>query len=182
MTEEQKPVQPAAGETAAEPQQPDPFAGVRSAVIGRFPQLKPDDDVKTAAGFIVPAENLLEVARGLRDLPGLNLDYLSHVTGVDYKTHLQVVYYLIGIRSNAHVVLKVNVPKEEPEVDSVTSVWPAADWHERETYDLLGIRFKNHPNLKRILLWEGYEGYPLRKDFVDHRPKRERQVKALRSS
>lgn len=180
MTEEEKKPQPAAAGPAEAPEKPDPFAAVREPVLARFPQLQPDGDMKTAAGFIVPAQDLLRVARGLKAMPGVALDYLSHVTGVDYKDHLQVVYYLMGTGTGAQVVLKVNVPAENPEVDSVTSVWPGADWHEREAYDLLGVRFRDHPNLKRILLWEGYEGYPLRKNFVDRRPKRERQIKAAR--
>lgn len=150
---------------------------VRAAVLERFPQLQVDESVHGAAGFLVPAADLLEVARGIRDLPGVRCDYLSHVTGVDLGDQLQSIYYLIGLETGAQVVLKVNVPREQPEVDSVTSVWPGADWHEREAYDLVGIRYRGHPNLKRILLWEGYEGHPLRKDFVDRRPKRPRQVR-----
>lgn len=146
-------------------------------ILAEFPQLQVDEGVRGAAGFVVPQDDLLAVARRLREMPGVECDYLSHVTGVDYKDHLESVYYLIGTRTGARVVLKVKLPRENPEVESVTSVWPAADWHERESYDLLGIRYRNHPNLKRILLWEGYEGYPLRKDFVDKRPKRERQRK-----
>ncbi len=153
------------------------FAALRERVLQEFPQLQVDEGVRGAAGFVVPAEDLLVVAQRLRDMPGVACDYLSHVTGVDYKDHLESVYYLIGTETGARVVLKVKLPRDNPEVDSVTSVWPTADWHERESYDLLGIRYRNHPHLKRILLWEGYEGHPLRKDFIDKRPKRERQRK-----
>lgn len=150
---------------------------VRAAVLARWPQLQVDETVHGAAGFLVPAEDLLEVARGIRHLPGVECDYLSHVTGVDLGDQLQSICYLIGLWTGAQVVLKVNVPREAPEVDSVTGIWPGADWHEREAYDLVGIRYRGHPNLKRILMWEGFEGHPLRKDFVDRRPARRRQVR-----
>ncbi len=150
---------------------------LRRVVLEQFPQVEVDPDVKWGIGFRVPRESLLEVARALRDMPGVTCDYLSNITGVDLRDRLQVVYHLIGVSSGAKVVLKVDLPPDDPEVDSVTPVWPGADWHEREAWDLLGIRFRNHPNLKRILLWEGYEGHPLRKDFVDRRPQRERKVR-----
>lgn len=143
----------------------------------QFPQVQVDPDVKWGVGFQVPRESLLELARALREMPGVTCDYLSNITGVDLRDRFQVVYHLIGIASGAKVVLKVDLPRDDPEVDSVTSLWPTADWHEREAWDLLGIRFRGHPNLRRILLWEGYEGHPLRKDFVDRRPKRERKVR-----
>ncbi|MBX6378780.1 MAG: NADH-quinone oxidoreductase subunit C, partial [Clostridia bacterium] len=86
-------------------------------------------------------------------------------------------YTLWGRETGAKVMLKVPLDKEDPVVDSLTGFWAGANWMERETWDLLGIRFRNHPDLRRILTWEGYEGHPLRKDFVDRRPKRPRKVR-----
>lgn len=155
----------------------DPYGELKQAVLNRFPHLAVDEDVKWGAGFRVPREDLLAVASALRDMPGVACNYLSNLTGVDLKDRLQAVYHLFGMGTGAKVFLKVDIPSDDPVVDSVTSVWPGANWHEREAWDLLGIRFRNHPDLKRILLWEGYEGHPLRKDFVDQRPKRERLVR-----
>ena len=118
-------------------------------------------------GLIVSAEKLLELARRLRDREGY--DYLSMVTSVDWPSHFEVVYYLYGVaKPKDALVLKVRLPdKETPALPSVTHIWPGADLQEREVYDMMGIRFEGHPNLRRILLWEGFEGYPLRKDFKE---------------
>ncbi|MEM0138636.1 MAG: NADH-quinone oxidoreductase subunit C [Thermoplasmatales archaeon] len=89
-------------------------------------------------------------------------DTLLMITGVDYRDHLEVVYHLLSSNSNERLIVKT---KTDGEVESVTSLWKGADWHERETWDLVGIKFKNHPNLKRILLAEGWVGHPLRKDY-----------------
>lgn len=112
----------------------------------------------------VNAADLLEVARHLKEKQGY--DYLSAVTGVDYPDRFEVIYHLYSMQEGTGpLTLKVLVSKEEPEVPSLTPLWPGANFQEREVYDLMGIRFAGHPNLKRVLLWEGYEGHPLRKDF-----------------
>jgi NADH-quinone oxidoreductase subunit C/D len=116
-------------------------------------------------GLVVAPDKLLDLAAYLRDHEGY--DYLSMVTSVDWPAYLEVVYYLYGAAAPKDaLVLRVRLPdKAEPIVPSVTSVWPGADFQEREVYDLMGIRFGGHPNLRRILLWEGFEGHPLRKDY-----------------
>ena len=112
----------------------------------------------------VNAADLLEVARHLKEKE--RYDYLSAVTGVDYPDRFEVVYHLYSMKVGKRaLILKVWASKEEPELRSVTPIWPGANFQEREVYDLMGIRFAGHPDLKRILLWEGYEGHPLRKDF-----------------
>ena len=112
----------------------------------------------------VEADDLLEVARYLKEKQGY--DYLSAVTGVDYPDRFEVVYHLYSMREKRGViVLKADTSKEDPEVPSLVPLWPGANLQEREVYDLMGIRFAGHPDLKRVLLWEGYEGHPLRKDF-----------------
>ncbi len=114
--------------------------------------------------IVVKAGNLVEVAKHLRDEEGY--DYCSSITGVDYPDRFEVVYHLYSMeKEGGPVILKVQAAREDPEVPSVVSLWPGADWQEREVWDLMGIRFAGHPNLKRILMWEGFEGHPLRKDF-----------------
>lgn len=116
-------------------------------------------------------EKLVDLAGFLRDTPGLNFDFLVFITAVDRVDYLEVVYSLRSIKEKHDLMVKVKVPADQPEVPSVSSIWPAADCDERETYDLMGVRFKGHPNLTRILLPDDWEGHPLRKSYpVDKRP------------
>jgi len=95
-------------------------------------------------------------------------DVLTDLSGVDNygdDPRFEVVYHLYSLTHHCSLRLKVRVSEDDPIVDSVTGVWRTADWHEREAFDMFGIRFRNHPNLKRILMWEGYPYFPLRKDF-----------------
>ncbi len=112
-------------------------------------------------------ETWLEVARSLKDSPDLDFSYLSSVTAVDYIECFEMVYHLTSLRHNHSAVIKMRLyGREEPEVPSVISVWQGADLQEREVWDLMGIRFEGHPNMKRIMLWEGFPGHPHRKDFL----------------
>lgn len=95
----------------------------------------------------------------------MGFDHLSVITGTDYKDHFEVVYNFFSYEKKQNLVLKVNLDHENPEVVSLTSLWKGADWLERETYDLVGIKFTGHPNLIRILLPDGWIGHPLRKDY-----------------
>jgi NADH-quinone oxidoreductase subunit C len=134
----------------------------------------------------VDASRLVEICTSLRDDPRLKFELLNDITGVDYleidakkvakagfEPHLEVLYHLSsfsfpGRRFTLKLVLprwKGDVPGELPEVPSVAGVWRTADWHEREVFDLVGIRFTNHPDLRRILLADDWVGHPLRKDF-----------------
>jgi len=116
---------------------------------------------------IVPAEKLLALAEGLRNNRETAFDYLISLTAVDFITHMTLVYHLDSTQFRHLIVLKVVLTdRENPAVDSLTSVWATAEFHEREVFDLFGIRFNNHPNLKRLFLEDDY-GYPLRKDFRD---------------
>jgi len=125
-------------------------------------------DVPELIDFTVAIEPsaLAEVAAFLRDECGL--DYMADVTAVDRPERFEVVYHLYSIKDKTSepFVLKVYLEdKENPTVASVTPLWKGADFQEREVYDLMGINFEGHPYLKRILLWEGFPGHPLRKDF-----------------
>jgi NADH-quinone oxidoreductase subunit C len=115
----------------------------------------------------VPAENILALAEGLKNHKDTAFDYLISLTAVDFITHMTVVYHLDSTQFRQLLVLKVVLTdRENPVVDTVSSVWITAEFHEREVFDLFGIRFNNHPNLKRLFLEDDY-GYPLRKDFRD---------------
>ena len=107
--------------------------------------------------------NLVGVCRFLRDQ--LGFDLLSCISGVDMLDHLETVYHVRSIVRGQLVQLKVRLDHEKPEVDSVVSVWPTANWLERETYDMFGIKFAGHPDLRRMLLDDDFEGYPLLKSF-----------------
>jgi NADH-quinone oxidoreductase subunit C len=112
------------------------------------------------------AERMVDVCRCARQDHGFNL--LLDITGIDHlgeDPRWSVVYELYGIEHRCHLRLKTAVAEEKSELPSVSAVWRAADWQEREVYDMLGIRFRGHPDLRRILMWEGYPYFPLRKDF-----------------
>jgi NADH/F420H2 dehydrogenase subunit C len=119
---------------------------------------------------VVRADRLADVMRWLRDTPGESYNYLVDVTAVEYRDGerpLEVVYHLRALDRPANLRVKVELdPQGELAVDSVTPLWAGANWLEREVYDMFGIVFAGHPDLRRILMWETYaEGYPLRKDF-----------------
>ena len=114
----------------------------------------------------IPREKIVAVCRFLRDT--LQFERLSTVTGVDWfpvEPRFEVVYHLHSVSRNERLRLKSRVPGDDPEIDSVTPVWSGANWFERETFDLFGVRFRNHPDLRRIMLPEDWEGHPLRKDY-----------------
>ena len=116
--------------------------------------------------IVVQSESLLQIASFLRTAPELNFDYLAVITAVDYRSYFEVVYCLTSTVHNHSLVLKVRVDdRDNPTLPSVVSLWRGADFQEREIYDLMGISFEGHPTMKRIFLWEGFPGNPLRKDF-----------------
>lgn len=137
-------------------------------IAGQFPGSVIDI---TDADVFIDRERVLDVCRFLRDDPDLWFNYLVAVTSVDYIDYFEVVYRLVSIKHNHAAVLKTRAyEREEPTVPSVVEVWKGAELQEREVYDLMGVRFEGHPNMKRIMLWEGFEGHPLRKDFLLQRP------------
>ncbi len=121
----------------------------------------------TQESLVVKSDSLLQVAQYLKDTDDLKLDYFNYVTAVDYYSYFEVVYQLTSTEHNHSVLLKTRCyDRDKPTVPSVVSLWQGADFQEREVYDLMGINFEGHPNMKRIFLWEGFQGYPLRKDYV----------------
>jgi len=116
--------------------------------------------------FFVSADKINAVSLFLRDEESMQFDNLSCLSGLDYdKDNLAVVYHLYSYVHHHKLVVKVVVPKSNPVVKTVSDVWAAAEWHEREAYDLVGMTFEGHPDLRRILLPEDWEGHPLRKDY-----------------
>lgn len=117
--------------------------------------------------LIIPKEKIRDVSFFLKKDPEYRMDYLASLTGVDYKEHLEVVYHLYSIeKKEGSVILKTKTDREKSVVPSVTPVWRGAEFQEREAYDLFGINFEGHPDLRRILMWEGFQFYPMRKDYV----------------
>ena len=122
----------------------------------------------------VRRERIVEILTFLRDDPDLRFEFLMDLTGVDYlgeEPRFEVVYHLYSFEKKHRVRIKTRIPEEDPVVDSAVAVWPGINWYEREAFDMYGIRFRNHPNLKRILMYEEFVGHPLRKDY----PKARRQ-------
>ena len=122
----------------------------------------------------VAAEQVPDVLRLLRDDPALAFEMLSDVTAVDQldrEPRFEVVYHLYSLSRNQRLRVKVRVAEDACEVESLVELWPSANWMEREVWDLYGIRFRNHPDLRRLLLYDAFEGHPLRKDY----PKERRQ-------
>jgi NADH-quinone oxidoreductase subunit C len=125
--------------------------------------------------FVIRPASLKKVAQFLKETPELSFDYLMDLTGVDYlffaggriqkPTRFEVVYHFYSLKHNHRIRMKVAVEEANPEVDTLTDLWSSADWYEREVWDMFGIKFKGHPNLKRILMYEEFKGHALRKDY-----------------
>lgn len=123
---------------------------------------------------IIERSHLRAACFWLRDTEGLELDMLSDLTAVDYlalgrEPRFEVVYHLYSVAQKHRIRLKVGVPVHDPTVDTVSDIWKVANWLEREVWDMYGIRFNNHPDLRRILMYEEFVGHPLRKDYPKHR-------------
>lgn len=163
------------------PDAPNEVKTTIAALVEAFPSLKPFHKEDAWTEVVVPAKLLKDVARFVRDDERLQLNFLSSLSGVDNQDDgLQAVYHLISIPAGRpQLIIKVNAEggRDNAHVPSVVDIWPTANWHEREAWDLVGIRFDGHPDLRRILLREDWVGHPLRKDYVDSRPPRERQHK-----
>lgn len=113
----------------------------------------------------IPAEKYLEFCKFLKNDPELQFENLMCLTAVDQPENLELVSHLNSYSKNHRIGVKVKLPKENPKIASVVSLWPGANWHEREAFDLYGIQFDGHPDLRRILLPDDWEGSPMRKDY-----------------
>jgi NADH-quinone oxidoreductase subunit C len=116
--------------------------------------------------YTISAHDLREIAKFCRD--EISFDYLLDITSIDNfgeEPRFEIIYHLYSMPNGAHLRLKLAVSEEVGALDTVSDIWPTADWHEREVYDMMGIKFNGHPDLRRILMWDGYPFFPLRKDF-----------------
>ena len=141
------------------------MAVVTDELLARFPEKVTPDVRKGYSGYMTAADTLLEVATALRDEFGY--DFLSSVTGVDYlpEGKMEVVYHLLKTTGGSPLTLHVQISRDDPSVPSMVQLYPGAELQEREIWDLFGIKFEGHPDLRRILMWEGFDGHPLRKDW-----------------
>jgi NADH-quinone oxidoreductase subunit C len=159
-----------ATEQTAKPASP---AGQSDGIVERLRAWDSDaiagtDEFRGELTITVARENLRRVCDFLRSDAELLFTFLSDVTGVDrfpIEPRFELNYHLLSIPHRRRVRIKARVSGQDPVIESVTSVWPTANWHEREVFDLFGVRFEGHPDLRRILLPEDWEGYPLRKDY-----------------
>jgi NADH-quinone oxidoreductase subunit C len=141
------------------------------------PKSKALDEIKKALGdtvlkawvqrerriyIAIKGENILDVAKAVFEM---GFDHLSSISGVEYEDRMECVYHIWSYEKRELLTIRTLVSKDDPKTDSVTSIWESANWLERETYDLMGIKFEGHPDLRRILLPDDFKGHPLRKDF-----------------
>ena len=150
-----------------------------SPALRRLLEKIPEAIVETHADLgdataCIDSSRIVDVARLLRDDPDLAFEMLTDLTAVDYlceEPRVEVVYHFYSVARNHRVRVKARVPEDAPELPSVVDLYASADWMEREVFDMYGVRFAGHPRLERILLYDGFEGHPLRKDY----PKEKRQ-------
>ena len=137
-------------------------------LAGKLEKKFPGSIVEATQEYLaVNGDSLLAVAAYCKDDSELKFDYINHITAVDYFEYFEVIYQLTSTQHNHTVVLKARCyDREHPVLPSVYGLWRGADFQEREIFDLMGINFEGHPNMKRIFLWEGFPGHPLRKDFL----------------
>ena len=119
------------------------------------------------SSITITSKSVYDICKFLNQTSGLEFDYVVDLTGVDYLDYIEVLYRLVSIKHNHSIIIKTRCyDRDKPVVPSVTPIWKGADLMEREVYDMLGVNFEGHYNMKRLLLWEGFEGHPLRRDFL----------------
>lgn len=163
-------------------------AAVFEAVVARFGEAvhgftpAVDKDGPRDAFFLVRESSIAEVTRFLRDEPALRFDFLANLTAVDWPKRevIEVVYHLVSYPHRHEIVMKTELPRRDPRVPSVSGLYKIANWLEREQYDLLGVVFEGHPDLRRLLMPDDWVGHPMRKDFRE--PKAYRGMPTSRPS
>jgi len=129
-------------------------------------KIQTKNEFREETTFTIAAIDLREIANFCRS--EFSFDYLLDITSIDNfgeDPRFEIVYHLYSMPHGVHLRLKLRVPEELGAVDTISDIWPTANWHEREAYDMMGIKFTGHPDLRRILMWDGYPFFPLRKDF-----------------
>jgi len=150
-------------------------------IIDRLREAFPEEVLETAEfrgqpQVVLRRDRIVEICRFLRDEPDLAFDYPASLCGVDYlgrDPRFEVVYNLYSTAHRHRVILRAQVPESDAAIETVTGVWVGVNWHERETWDMFGISFRGHPDLRRILMPEDWEGHPLRKDYPLKGPEKE---------
>lgn len=137
-------------------------------IAGQITERFPDTVIEAGdTTILVKGESLHNVMAFLKETPGLDFDYLTHITAVDYYDYFEVIYQLTSLEHNHSLVVKTRCyGRDNLSLPSVVSLWRGADYQEREIFDLMGITFEGHPNMKRIVLWPGFKGHPQRKDYL----------------
>lgn len=136
---------------------------VKTLLMEKFPEVKAEVDGPRRVKATAPREKVFEVCMYIRD--NLSFEHCSVVTGVDYIDHMTVVYLIANYWNGLMIDLDVDVPNDDPHIDTVSCIWEGANWHERETWELFGIVFDGHPKLERLLTPETYEFHPFRKSY-----------------
>ena len=141
---------------------------LKNTISSWMPEAEFNEEESQYLNAFVPKDQLIPLITKLKEDPSTHFDYMFCLTCVDWPEHFQMVYHLKSSDLSHMMVLKVNLTdKENPEVETVCRLFATAELHEREVYDLFGVIFLNHPDLRRILLTDDWVGYPLRKDYVD---------------
>ena len=141
---------------------------LQNIISNWIPELEFTEEKSQFLNITVQPEQLHQLMSQLKSNPETNFDYLFCLSGVDWGTALGVVYHLESTTHRHQLVVKVKTEnRENPTFDTVCDIWRTAEFHEREVFDFFGIQFTNHPNLKRLFLTEDWDGFPLRKDYVD---------------
>ena len=157
------------------------FEEIKSLVEEMHPEAVVGQDLEsTPKALLIQSDHIHSVCETLLTNPKTYFDSLSCLTALDNgeeKNSTEVIYNLYSIPHDLHLMLNVELPRENPSIDTVSDLWGTANWHEREAYDLVGITFNNHPDLRRILLPADWEGHPLRKDYVEQEKYHEVKVK-----
>src|ERR1700738_334464 len=138
------------------------------ASLGKLfgPKLQAETEFRGETTYTILSSDLREISKFCRE--DLSFDYLIDITSIDNfgeEPRFEIVYELYSMTLAVHLRLKLRVSEDDLAVDTVSDIWPTANWHEREIYDMMGIKFKGHPDLRRILMWDGYPFFPLRKEF-----------------
>ena len=141
---------------------------LQNLISSWIPELEFTEEKSQFLNITVQPEQLYQLMMQLKSNPDTNFDYLFCLTGMDWGKELGVVYHLESTTHRHQIVVKVKTEdREKPTFDSVYTIWRTAEFHEREVFDFFGIKFNNHPNLQRLFLTEDWDGFPLRKDYVD---------------
>jgi NADH-quinone oxidoreductase subunit C len=140
---------------------------LKTAISGILPEATFDETGEFLVA-IVPVNNFLSFMTDIRNKPEFNMDYLFCLTCIDWKDHFMMVYHLLSKDHKHEFVVKAKITdRAKPEIETVCGIWKTAEFHEREVFDLFGVNFLHHPDMRRIFLDENWPGFPLRKDYVD---------------